>query len=155
MTHHDFPVPTGRLVFAGSECAFRDDDSFLRNHPHMGSSVRVTPGVYRLLVFQTQYPKRLVEQLFRNQATLWEYCLWMSMVVLIPLAIAAWIGLVVIFFTTVHVPFPGFLAPLLALVFTLPFLVRRLEVYRLAKERFATLEREHPAVVAHFEFLRR
>ena len=74
------------------------------------------------------------------------------MVVLIPLAIAAWIGLVVILFTTVHVPFPGFLAPLLVLIFSSPFLVRRLEVYRLAKQRFANLEREHPDVVAHFEF---
>jgi hypothetical protein len=78
----------------------------------------------------------------------------MSMILLIPLAVAAWIGLVVIFFTTVHVPFPSFLAPLLALIFAAPFLVRRLEAYRLAKERFANLEREHPALIARLDFLR-
>jgi len=78
----------------------------------------------------------------------------MSMILLIPLAVAAWIGLVVIFFTTVHVPFPSFLAPLLALVFAAPFLVRRLETYRSAKERFASLEREYPALVAQLEFVR-
>ena len=153
-TIEEFHVPTGRLVFAGSEYAFREDDGFLRNHPHMGGSFLVQPGVYRLSVFRTQYPKHLVEQLFRNQASSWEYCLWMSMILLIPLAVAAWIGLVVIFFTTVHVPFPSFLAPLLGLVFASPFLVRRLETYRSAKERFASLEREHPALVAQLEFVR-
>jgi hypothetical protein len=60
----------------------------------------------------------------------------------------------VIFFTTVHVPFPRFLAPLLLLVFALPFLVRRLETYRAAKERFASLERDHPALVAQLEYVR-
>jgi len=153
-TIEEFQVPTGRLVIAGSECAFREDDNFWRNHPHMGGSFLLQPGVYRLTVFRTRYPKQFVEQLFRNQASLWEYCLWMSMTVLIPLAVAAWIGLVVIFFTTVHVPFPSFLAPLLALVFASPFLVRRLETYRAAKERFASLEREHPALVAWLEFVR-
>ncbi len=153
-TIEEFPVPTGRLVFAGSEYAFPEDDGLLRNHPHMGGCFLVQPGVYRLRVFRTQYPKHLVEQLFRNQASPWEYCLWMSMILLIPLAVAAWIGLVVIFFTTVHVPFPSFLAPLLALVFASPFLVRRLETYRSAKERFASLEREYPALVAQLEFVR-
>ena len=148
-----FQVPTGRLVFAGSEYAFRDDDGFLRNHPHMGGSFLVSPGIYRLRVFRTQYPKRFVEQLFRNQASLWEYCIWNSMILLIPLAVAAWIGLVVIFFTTVHVPFPSFLSPLLALFFASPFLVRRLETYRSAKGRFASLEREYPALVAELEFV--
>ena len=152
-TIEEFEVPTGRLVFAGSEYAFREDESFLRSHPRMGASVSIPPGVYRLRVFRTQYPKRFVEQLFRNQASLVEYLLWMSMILLIPLAIAAWIGLVVIFFTTVHVPFPRFLAPVLALVFAFPFLVRRLETYRAAKARFASLEREHPALVAQLEFL--
>ena len=73
------------------------------------------------------------------------------MILLIPLSVAAWIGLVVIFFTTVHVPFPSFLAPLLALIFAAPFLVRRLETYRLAKQRFANLEREYPALVAQLD----
>ncbi len=153
-TIDEFHVPTGRLIFAGSEYAFREDDSFLRNHPHMGSSFLVPHGVYRLRVFRTQYPKRFVEQLFRNQASPWEYCLWNSMILLIPLAVAAWIGLVVIFFTTVHVPFPSFLAPLLALVFASPFLVRRLETYRSAKKRFASLEQEYPALVAQLELVR-
>jgi len=153
-TIEEFHVPSGRLVFAGAEYAFREDDGFLRSHPHMGGSFLVPPGLYRLRVFRTQYPERLVEQLFRNQASRWEYYLWTSMILLIPLAVAAWIGLIVIFFTTVHVRFPNFLAPLLALLFASPFLVRRLETYRSAKARFASLEREYPALVAQLEFVR-
>jgi hypothetical protein len=152
-TIDEFRVPTGRLIFAGAEYAFREDDSFLRSHPHMGDSFLVWPGIYRLTTFRTRYPKHFIEQLFRNQASTWEYYLWKSMIVLIPLALAAWIGLVVIFFTTVHVPFPSFLAPLLALIFACPFLVRRLETYRSAKDQFAGLEREYPGLVAHLELV--
>lgn len=147
-TIEPFLVPTGRLVFAGSEYAYRDDDSLLRSHPHMGATLSIPPGTYRLTVFRTSYPRNFVLQCFQGQAAPWEYWLWNSMTVLIPLAVAAWIGLVVIFFTTVHVPLPRFLAPLLALVFAALFLVRRLEAYRVVKDRFARLEREYPALVA-------
>ena len=66
------------------------------------------------------------------------------MYALVPLAVAAWIGLVVIFFTTVRVPFPSFLAPLLLAVFSLPFLVRRLPAYKSIRERYASVERQFP-----------
>jgi hypothetical protein len=148
----EFHVPSGQLVFAGSEYAFREDDNFLRKDPHIGASFLVRPGTYRLTVFRTEYPEDLVEDQFRAQASAWEFRIWTSMRGLIPLAIAAWIGLVVIFFTTVRVPMPRFLAPSLALVFALPFLVRRLETYRSARERFASLERQYPSVVAQLEY---
>ena len=148
-----FQSPPAGSSSPGSEYAFREDDSFLASSPHgrfRSSSARRLPpqGV--------SYPvsRRLVEQLFRKEATFWEYCLWSSMIVLIPLAVAAWIGLVVIFFTTVHIPFPSFLAPLLTLVFAAPFLVRRLEIYREAKARFTSLEREYPALVVQLEPMR-
>ena len=72
--------------------------------------------------------------------------------VLIPLSVAAWIGLVVIFFTRSRVPWPSLLAPLLVLIFALPFLVRHIETYRLAKERYASLEREFPSFIAELEY---
>ena len=72
--------------------------------------------------------------------------------VLIPLSVAAWIGLVVIFFTRSRVPWPSLLAPSLMLIFALPFLVRHIETYRLAKERYASLEREFPSFVAELEY---
>jgi hypothetical protein len=148
----EFLVPTGQLFVTGSEYAFREDDSFLRRHPQMGGFVSIRPGTYRLTVFRTRYPEQLVEDLFRAQAGPQEYWLWRSTKALIPLAVAAWICLVVIFFTTVRVPFPRFLSALLGLILALPFLVHRLETYRAARRRFESLEREHPALVAHLEF---
>src|SRR4051794_33291842 len=146
-----FQVPSGQLYLTGVEYAFREDDSLLRKYPHMGGSVSIPAGTYRLTVYRASYPKGLVEARFRDEASRWESRFWNSMRHLIPLAVAAWIGLVVIFFTHVRVPFPNFLAPLLGLIFALPFLVRQSGTYREAKEKYAELEREFPAIVAQLE----
>jgi hypothetical protein len=147
----DFRVPSGRLYLTGAEYAFRDDDHLLRKYPHMGGSVTIPAGVYRLLIHRASYPKGNLEARFRAEASPWEYRTWQSMRGVVPTGIAAWIGLVVIFFTNVRVPFPNLLAPVLGLIFALPFLVRRLEPYRSAKDRYAQLEREFPAMVARLE----
>jgi hypothetical protein len=65
--------------------------------------------------------------------------------------VAAWIGMVVIFFTRSRVPWPSLLAPSLVIMFALPFLVRHIETYRLAKEHYASLEREFPSFIAQFD----
>ncbi len=54
-------IPSGRLYFTGSEYAFREDDGFLRKHPHMGGSVTLRPGAYRLAFFRTDFPEGLLE----------------------------------------------------------------------------------------------
>jgi hypothetical protein len=146
-----FRVPSCRLYLTGVEYAFRDDDQLLRKFPHMGGSVTIPTGVYRLTLHQASYPRGYLDRRFREEAPPGEYAIWQSMRGLIPLAVAAWIGLVVIFFTNVRVPFPNLLAPALGLVFALPFVVRRLEPYRSAKDRYARIERECPALVAHLE----
>ena len=146
-----FQVPSGRLYLTGMEYAFREDESLLRKYPKMGGSVTIPAGTYRLSVCRASYPKGLVEARFRAEASPWELRLWNSMRHLIPLAVAAWIGLVVIFFTHVRVPFPNFLAPALGLIFALPFLVRQHETYRSAKQKYARLEREFPFLVAQLE----
>jgi hypothetical protein len=147
-----FPVTSGRLFLTGSEYAFRDDDHFLRQHPHMGSSFTIRPGAYRLNFYRGEYPSGSLEHRFRDESSRLEYALWNSMRALIPLSVAAWIGLVVIFFTRSRVPWPSLLAPSLVLIFALPFLVRQIESYRMAKERYASLEREHPSFIAEFEY---
>jgi hypothetical protein len=147
----EFRVPSGRLYLTGVEYAFREDDQLLQKFPHMGGSVTIPAGVYRLMLHRASYPRGYLERRFRALATPWEYGTWQSMRVLIPTAVAAWIGLVVIFFTNVRVPFPNLLAPVLGLIFALPFLVRRLETYRSAKDRYAALEREYPTLVARLE----
>jgi hypothetical protein len=147
----DFPVPTGRLFLTGSEYAFRDDDHFLRQHPHMGGFCTIRPGAYRLTLYRGVYPSGSLERRFRDESSGWEYGLWNSQRVLIPLSVAAWIGMVVIFFTRSRVPWPSLLAPSLVLMFALPFLVRHIETYRLAKEHYASLEREFPSFIAQFD----
>jgi hypothetical protein len=147
-----FPVPTGRLFFTGSEYAFRDDDHFLSQHPHMGGFCTIRPGTYRLTLNRGAYPSGLLEHRFRDESSRWEYALWNSMRLLIPLSVAAWIGLVVIFFTSSRVPWPRLLAPSLVLIFALPFLVRQIESYRLAKDQFASLEREYPSFIVELEY---
>jgi hypothetical protein len=147
----EFVVPSGRLYLTGVEYAFREDDSLLRKYPHMGGSVSIPAGAYRLTVYRAIYPKGLAEVRFRAGASLRERLSWNSMRLLIPLAVAAWIGLVVIFFTNVRVPFPQFLAPALGLVFALPFLARRLPIYREAKASYARQERECPSFVVQLE----
>jgi hypothetical protein len=146
-----FPVPSGRLCFAGLEYALREDSALLRQHPRPGGSMALAPGTYKLSLYQFAYPERLVHQAFRTEAPAPEYLAWISMKLLIPLAVAAWIGLVAIFFTNVRVPFPPFAAPLLGLVFALPFVVRRLDVYVAALDRFASLQRGYPSLAAVLE----
>jgi hypothetical protein len=146
-----FQVPSGRIFFSGSESAFRQAESDIRSDSQRRESVSIPAGVYRLTVWRTHFPDDIVQRQFTDQAPQRERLLWSSMRALIPLAIAAWIGLVVIFFTTVRVPFPDFLAPLLGLILALPLLVRRLDTYQAAKQRFANLERECPSIVALLE----
>jgi hypothetical protein len=88
---------------------------------------------------------------FRAQASRWEYRLWSGMSALVPMAIAGWIGMVVVLFTTVRLPFPSVVAPLLLMLMALPVLVSRLETYRAAKTRFAEIERAFPSLVAVLE----
>ena len=148
-----FPVPSGRLYLTGSEYAFREDDVFLRKHPYMGGSATLRPGAYRLALFRTDFPEGELEASFRRRASAWEYWAWNSMKVWVPLAIAAWIGLVVIFFTNVRVPFPRFLAPVLAFVLAVPFFLPRLESYRSARRLHAMLARELPTHILELHWL--
>ncbi len=149
----EFRVPSGLLVLAGAEHASRDDQGSARKQTVEADSISIRPGVYRLIVYRAAYPAKVLDDRFRSAILPWEWLLWHSMTLLIPLAIAAWIGLVVIFFTNVRVPFPSYLAPVLGLVFALPFVVRRTEAYASVKARYASLVREYPPLAARLEFL--
>ena len=150
----EFRVPSGRLLLTGAEHASRHDQESAQKQPVEVNSISVRPGVYRLIVYRTEYPANVMADRFRSAVLVREWLLWHSMTLLIPLAIAAWIGLVVIIFTNVRVPFPGYLAWLLALIFALPFVVRRMEAYGSVKARYANVLREYPTLAARLEFLR-
>src|SRR5437764_2623979 len=67
ITVENFQVASGRVFFTGVEYAFRQDDSFLRNHPNMGKSFEVPPGQYRLAVYRTEFPDGRAEQRLRRE----------------------------------------------------------------------------------------
>ena len=130
---------------------FANTPAFLEQHPHMGGSMAIHPGTYHLTVYRTAYPEGLLEDQFRSMVSAGEYRLWRSMTILVPLAIAAWIGLIVIYFTTARVPNHQYLSPVLALIFAVPFVVVWSRPYRSLKRRFRRLQREFPAFVARLD----
>jgi hypothetical protein len=148
----DFSVPSGQLFFTGSEYTFRDDGSFLRKYPHMGSSFLVRPGSYRLTLSRLDYPRGSIDAELRQQSSPWEYRLWASQSVVITLAIAAWIGLVIVFFNRHRMPWVKLLFTSLGLLAASPFLLFRMSAFRRAKERVAWIERDHPFVVAQLSY---
>lgn len=143
-----FPVPSGRLRIAGMEDFQRGDGPESRPDGPGAEAASLAPGAHRLSLYRIVVPERSLHEAFRAQAPLPEYMAWSSMKVLIPLAVAAWIGLVAVFFTTVRVPYPDLAAPLFGLLFALPFVVRRLEAFAAARARYARLVREHPSWLA-------
>ena len=64
-----FQVPSGRLYFTGIEYGFHRDDSRLRKYPHMGAYLEIPPGVYRLTVYEMDYPEDFEENLLRRRLT--------------------------------------------------------------------------------------
>lgn len=143
-----FPSPSGRLRLAGMDALVRETGPRDRPDATAVEPVFLVPGTFRLSLYRIAVPERSIHEAFRAQAPVPEYLAWISMKLLIPLAVASWIGLVAIFFTTVRVPYPDLAAPMFGLLFALPFVVRRLEVFAHARARYARLLREHPSWVA-------
>jgi hypothetical protein len=152
LTAETFVVPTGRLYFTGAEYGFRDDDRFLRKHPHMGGVFTVRPGVYRLTLWRTEYPEGLPEQRLREQVSPWAYRLHQGMGWLVMMAALGFVGLSV---TAPYAPrdfWIRYLLPVCGLLVLVPIVVARLRPYREARERYRAIAWEFPSIVAQLEF---
>jgi hypothetical protein len=90
-----FSAPSGRVYFAGIEYAFRDDDSFLRKHPHMGAYREIPRGGHHLRLFEMVYPEDFHEDLLRESLSPGAIRLLALMNSLISLGCLAALGLVV------------------------------------------------------------
>jgi hypothetical protein len=147
----NFDASGGRVFFTGVEYAFRQDDSFLRKHAHMGTSFEVPPGRYRLAVYRTECPDALADARLWQEVGRFRYLLHESMGWLILFAILALIGMVVGYFNLPRGP--GFAALLLALALlvALPFAVYRSPPFRETQRRHHQLRRDYPSVIAHLE----
>lgn len=147
----NFAVPSGEIHFTGAEYGFRDDDSFLRKHPHMGHSFPVPPGTYRLTLYRTEYPEGELEGRFRGQVSPAEARLHGAMSGFVGLAVVSFLALAVSFLIRSREPWLGIVRPLLALFILLPWIVARLPPFRTATSRFQEMEREYPSIIAHLE----
>lgn len=152
LTMDRLSVPTGRIFFTGAEYAFREDDAFLRDHPHMGGSFEVPRGEYRLTVFRTEYPVRLRRSVLRQHLTGPASWLYLAMGWLAGLAVVAFVALVITFLAMPRNLWLTVLLPVLGGFVCLPIAVSLLKPYREAVRRAREVESEFPSVVALMEF---
>jgi hypothetical protein len=153
ITIERFSILTGHLYFTGSEYAFRDDDSLLRRYPHMGGSLAVPAGEYRLTIRRAEYPPNHLEKLLRSETGAAAFLLHQSLGWFVILAIAAVPGLVFSYFAMARNEWLWYVVPAAVVLLALPFLVVRLGPYREARDRFKAIGREHPNIVARLEKL--
>jgi len=140
-----FRVPSGRLYFTGAEYAFRDDDTFLRAHPHMGASFKLARGQYNLSLFRAEYPEGLMENELREKVTPAAYYLHQSMGFLVMLAVAGVISVIASFVEAWLLP--ATLPIGLGLV-SMPFIVCMLPIFKATNKVWKEIQGRYPSVVA-------
>ncbi|HVX10843.1 MAG TPA: hypothetical protein VHC22_06655 [Pirellulales bacterium] len=62
-----FSVPSGKLYFTGIEYGFRYDDTALGKNSPMGSHHTIDAGIYRLTIYEMEYPEDFHEQRLRER----------------------------------------------------------------------------------------
>jgi hypothetical protein len=143
-----FAAPSGKLYFAGIEYAFRDDDSFLRKHPHMGSCLPIAAGIYRLTVFDMEYPEDFHEALLRQRLTAGKFWMYSLMNWLAPLGCISALATIVSAFAIGFRWWCRIVLPL-GLALVLPALIlSRLRPFRAANREMHAIQREYPGFVA-------
>jgi hypothetical protein len=118
----------------------------------MGEPFDVRPGVYRLTVYQTEFPEGIDEEMLRAAVPAGAYGLYQSMGCYVWLAFLSAIGLGVALFGEILKPWRYYLIPVFAAGIVWPFVLARLKPYRETAERYRAIQREHPAYVAHLEY---
>jgi hypothetical protein len=151
VTVENFQVPSGRVYFAGAEYAGPDMEASLSRYK-MGEPFDVRPGVYRLTVYEAEFPEGLDEDLLREATPGGTYSLHQSMGCFVWLAILSAIGLAVTLFGEILKPWRYYLIPIFGTGLAWPFVLARLKPYRETHERYRAIQREHPAYVARLEY---
>lgn len=146
-----FQVPSGRVYFAGAEYASPDMEASLSRYK-MGEPFDVRPGVYRLTVYETEFPEGIDEDMLRAVAPAGAYQLYQSEGCFVWLAFLSAVGLGVALFGEILKPWRYYLIPLFLMGIAWPFVLARLKPYRETQERYRAIQREHPAYVARLEY---
>src|SRR5262245_5275268 len=147
-----FRVPSGRVYFTGVEYAFRKDDSLLKKFPSMAGTFTIPPGVYRLTLFEMDYPEDYVEDQIRQQVPPRLYWWSQSMGCFVwPLLLALVVTVLLIF----YLPWPAGLVyalPSSGALILLLWGLFRLKPYRQAQEARRRVERQYPGFVAELQY---
>jgi hypothetical protein len=144
-----FCVPSGQLYFAGAEYGFRKDDSLLRKYPHMGGSFTLKPGSYQLVLLRTKFPEGMPLKVLKGEVPRVAFWLFQSFGWAVGSAVLAFIGLVVALFQIPLAQWFALAFPPLGFLALLPFLIAKSDGYQRARERYRSIEREFPSIVAH------
>jgi hypothetical protein len=147
-----FQVPTGRLYFTGSEYAGTGVDAGLSRYPHMGGHLETRPGVYRLTIYEAEYPADLDEDVLRQEVTPGAFRVHQTMGCFVWLAILCAVGFAIALFGDLLKRWRYYLLPIFAAGVAWPFVLARLPPYRETHERYRAIQREHPAYVARLEW---
>src|SRR5262249_680693 len=130
----------------------RQDDSLLRKFPAMAGTFTIPPGVYRLTLFEMDYPEDFVETQVRQQVPPRLY--WWSQTMgcfVWPLILALVVTVLLIF----YLPSPSgllFALPSSGALISLLWALFRLKPYRQAQEARRRVERAYPGFVAELDY---
>jgi hypothetical protein len=143
-TIDELQVPSGRLFFTGIELAFHSNASALRKYPHMGQSMDVPAGRYRIGLFEFDYPEEFYEDLFRRGLPERQFRLYRAVDSLAPIGCISFLVLLgTIRFLSWKV-WAVTVMPIALLLIALPILLSRTPGYRAARSTCREIERDHP-----------
>jgi hypothetical protein len=150
-----FAALTGRLYFTGAEYAFRRNDSRLRKYPHMGACQEIPPGVYRMALYEMDYPEDFHEELLSKRVSASTLRVYSLMGFFAPVGCVATLVLVVSLFSiawrslSVWLSWSVAILPVCCLLLLLlPIGLSCTRTYRHAKRVHLAIQREYPAYLA-------
>ncbi len=143
-----FQIPSGRLYFTGGEYAFAKDDSQLKKYSHMGGSISVRPGTWRLTIYRTEYPPDLIDELLRSRVGSRAYRVHESIGCLVGIAVLAVLAGLVLFFKLNVATWSVTALPFALAAVALPLFLTRLKTYRETDRKMREIERDYPSIVA-------
>jgi hypothetical protein len=152
LTFSVLAVPSGSLYFVGGEFGSRDVERHLARYPHMGGSLAVRPGKYKLTLWRTQYPDDHQESLFKAEVSNIAFAIHQSFGCLVAAVVVGAVVWGVFSFIAKQSVWYAIICGIEAILFCSLLIVRRLPIYRNADERWQAIGRQYPSVVAHLVF---
>lgn len=151
----ELAVPSGQLVFCGSEYAHKHETPATKKHPHMLERTRleVPPGQYRVRLFRTEYPDDIHEARLKATVPGSAERVFRTVNALIAASIVGVLAGLLLLATPVR----GWLwwyAPILVVLVLVTSGLRRSRGFQQAQARWDSIQRELPSIVAQLTTIR-